>query len=332
MAAAGPTPFTGVPPVADSGWVRPSSRRPAEPRWGHPAGIQIGLHPLGGPRGLLRVYTPYLGHDRMRLVNFVAVEPIVVGGVDRGFSELEVSELDETAGKRFWSMDEPGGGAPGLALEPARGVIEEVDGVECLTVWIGVERFANGAEVDVRLRFRADRPHEVSLAARRRARSVPLATCVLTATMGNYARLRRLHLRDRVITAAQLWPDFTGNHFADHAAFPLSDLARDGRAAIVAATPDETAPGEARYDSDVRDHWHYSGRRAVQGWLVPDPDPELRVLVNGRRVYWASEAVIPGGVSFENFEIVEPYRDDAEYIFWVEPFETDDGIDGLLVR
>jgi len=311
----------GSEPVEEGGWLRPAPTTPAEPRWGHPDGIQVGLHPLPGPRGLLRVFTPYLGHDRSRLLNFIAVEPIAAGETHRGFSELEHSALDDAPGKRFWSADAPGDGTPRDPREAARGVVEQVEGIETLTVWIGVESFENGAEVDIRVRFRADRPHELELSASRRAGSAELSACILTATMGNYARLRRLHLRDRVVGPRELWPDFDGTHFAEHAAFPLAELARDGEAAVVTATTDEQNPSSATYAPEVKPHWHYEGTRAVQGWRVERPHPDLRVLVNARRVYWASEAPIPGGDSFENFEVVEPFREDAALTFFVEPDE-----------
>jgi hypothetical protein len=78
---------------------------------------------------------------------------------------------------------------------PAPGVVDTVDGIERLTLFVHSEPFDNGAVVSVRVRLRADRPREVALAAFTRAGSAPLAVCVLTATMGNFARLRRLHLR-----------------------------------------------------------------------------------------------------------------------------------------
>ena len=77
-----------------------------ESRWGHADGLQLGLQPEFGPRGLLRIFAPYLGHPAERLVNFIAIEPIVAGQTERGFSELEMSALDGVRGKRFWSTDE----------------------------------------------------------------------------------------------------------------------------------------------------------------------------------------------------------------------------------
>ncbi|WP_027346163.1 hypothetical protein [Hamadaea tsunoensis] len=303
-------------------WIRPGATAPAEPRWGHADGLQIGLDPALGPRGLIRVFAPYLDHPHDRLVNFIAVEPLPVGATDRGYSELEFSELDGVRGKRFWSLDDPAATPGG---EYAAGVVDEVDGVGRLTVYIGCERFANGAEVRVRARFRADRPHEVALAGFRLDSSVPLDRLYLSATMGNWARLRRLHLAERVVTPAELWPGHRGDGFTEHARFPLSALRRtaDG-AAVVTAEPDEPAPTTAAYADGTDGHWRYVGRRAVQGWRAQSPGPDLEVLVNGRYCYWASQAPIPGGTSYENFELGEPFRDDPdgqEYAFTVEPLD-----------
>jgi hypothetical protein len=304
------------------GWLRPAiAQGPREPRWGHPAGMQLGLHPLSGPRGLLRLYTPYLGQSRDRLLNFIAVEPIPVGATERGYSELESSRLDDVPGLRMWSADDPSDATPRDARDPARGRVAVVDGIETLTVDVLVEPFANGAEVWVRAVFRADRPHEISVAAYRRDTSVALEACVLTATMGNWARLRTLHLEGREVTASALWPEYRDVHFADHAAFGLTDLERDGDAVIVSATPDEAEPHRAVYAAGTREHWHYVGARARQCWRAADPHPELVAQVNGRYTYWMSDAPIPGGIAFENFELVEPFRQGRAFTFAVEPLD-----------
>ncbi|ASW57458.1 hypothetical protein CIK06_05615 [Plantactinospora sp. KBS50] len=256
-------------------------------------------------------------------MNFVAVEPTPVGATERGYSELEWSALDGCAGKRIHSADRPDGGDPD---RPAPGVLDRHAGVERLTVHFPVERFDNGAEVCVRARFRADRPHEVALAAWPTPASVDLAVLTLTATMGNYARLRRLHLADRTVTAGGLWPGFDGSGFTRHARFGLAELSRtpDGGALVTAST-DEPDPSAAGYADEVAEHWRYVGAPAVQGWRVRRPGPELAVLVNGRSRYWASTAPIPGGVAFENVELHEPYRPghEQEYVFSVTPAVTE---------
>lgn len=309
-------------PEIEGKWLRPSVSFPAEPRWGHPEGIQVGLHPLPGPRGLIRLYAPYLGHPPERRLNYLAVEPIPAGKKGRGLSELEESALDNAQGKRIWSADSPDDPAPKLGTEPARGVIETVDGVERLTVYLCVERFKNGADVYVRVTFREDRPHEVCFATFHRPTSVALDYCVLTATMGNFARLRELHLADRVVHSKDLWPNFRDTDFTPHHRFPLGELRRNLQGdAIVWATPDEADPHAAAYDERVKDHWKYFGKRARQIWRVEHPSPKLEVLVNGRAAYWGNKAPIPGGISFENFELLEPFHQGREFYFAIEPMD-----------
>ena len=309
-------------PAVEGLWLRPvAGDGPREARWGHPDGLQLGLHPLPGPRGLLRVYTPYLGHPRDRLLNFVAVEPIPAGATERGYSELERSRLDDRNGLRFWSMDDPTDAAPRDELAPSRGAVTLVDGVEHLLVHIGVERFANGADVRLTATFRADRPHEVALAGWARPGSVALDACILSATMGNWSRLRVLRLAGRDVTAGELWPNYRGVHFAEHASFPLEELERDGDAAVVRVEPDELHPSRATHAAGTMEHWGYVGERGVQEWRAENPHPQLRAQVNGRHTYWMSEAAIPGGVAFENVELVEPFRQGASFTFHVEPLD-----------
>src|SRR5690606_15432970 len=154
---------------------------------------------------------------------------------------------------------DPADPAPRLSTEPTRGTIEVLDGVAHLRVFVLVEPFANGADVYLRLTFRADRPHEVAIATYARQTSVPLEHAIITATMANYARRRELHLAGRVVTPAELWPDFAGHHFAPHARFGLGEMvtgAADG-AVILAATPDETDPVNVTYADDVVPGWHF---------------------------------------------------------------------------
>jgi hypothetical protein len=312
-------------PVIEGSWVRPpADEKMAKPVWGSAEGLRIGLAPLPGPRGLLRVYTPYVGQPDWRMINFLAVEPIVKGQTRRGYSELEQSSLIAGTGKVMWSVDRPDDWTPRDPTYPARGVIGKENRIETLTVFIGIEKFRSGAAVFLRLTFRADRPCEVEVATFTQPASAPLAYCVVTATMGNYARLRQLHLATGVVTASELYSDatFGAIGFAPHKRFGLERLARtQNGAAILAATSDETDPAGAD-QTTVAGGWRYVGRPATQYWSCDQPHPKLTALVNARRTYWASDKPIPGGVSFENVELVAPFRPGQSWTFGVttEPF------------
>lgn len=306
--------------VVEDSWVRPPAEaKAAKAVWGLAEGLRIGIAPLPGPRGLLRVYTPYVGQPNWRMLNFIAIEPIVKGRTDRSFSELERSSLAEGTGKVMWSVDRPDDWTPRNPAHPARGVIGERNGVKTLSVFIGVEKFHSGAAVFLQLTFREDRPGEVQIATFTQPNSKPLSYCVVTATMGNYARLRRLHLANSVVSARDLFADapFSANGFAPHKRFCLERLARtrDG-AVIIATTSDEPDPATANQTA-VAHGWRYVGRPATQYWRCDNPHEELMALVNARRTYWASNNPIPGGVSFENVELIAPFQSGQTWTFGV---------------
>jgi hypothetical protein len=145
--------------------------------------------------------------------------------------------------------------------------------------------------------------------------------CVLTATMCNYARLRRLWLKDRVLAAGEVWPHFAPagprfRGFAPRRSWPVDELVVVGGQAIVAATGDESDPAGAAYDDTVPPWWRYQGRAGTQYWRSPIT-PGLRVAVNGRSTYWASTAPIPGGIAYENFELQAPFREGQLFTFGV---------------
>ncbi len=307
-------------PVKNGIWIRPAQEGPAQPIWGFENGIRVGLAPMPGPRGLLRIYTPYLGHKDEKMINFIALEPVVVGQKQRGFSELEMSTFDDVRGKRLWSSNDSLSTSPLLAEFPAHGVIEEIDGAETLTVFIYSEPFDGGAKVYVRLRFFENRPFEVELTTYAREDSKELDYLILTATMGNFARLRSLYLHGSTRSSLEIWPDYTDIHFTGHDITPLDAMIKNqSGGAYFIASPDEVNLQKAVYASDTNDHWKYYGKKATQYWYCPEPTSGLEGLVNGRYTYWASRSPIPGGVSFENFELNEPFRNGAKYVFGVSP-------------
>jgi len=256
------------------------------------------------------------------MINFIAVEPIVTGQERRGFSELEPSRLDRVRGKRFWSANVLDDLSPGPPKQPARGVLSKDNDVETLELFILVERFNSGAHPYLRLRFLSDRPYEVAIAAFAHADSEPMRSCILTATMGNYARLRRLFLADRTVLSTDLWPRFDGDGFAPGREFPLRQLTRTPEGhAVVAVTTNESEPENAHYAAGTFNGWKYRGNRAVQYWRCEDPQDNLHVRVNGRTKYWASRSPIPGGISFENFEMIAAFRNGQQFRFGVRPEE-----------
>jgi len=314
-----------APPVRIGKWIVPAQKTDARPVWGIKGGVSVGLWPQGGPRGLLRVYTPYLGQRRYRVMNFIAVEPVV--GRARGLSELEPSGLDRVRGKRMWTSNDlendPG---PALPWRPARGKFIDVGkGKKALTFFLVVERFRNGARPVIQVLLREDLPHEVGFRIFSARGGKRMKSCILTATMGNWARLRNLWLKNDVFESTHLWAgqDLNRFGFMDSRAWPLKKLLRIKDEVIVACTPDEADPARAGYSKSVPSWWRYRGRVATQYWRKRKPHKGLVVRVNGRNTYWGTKAPIPGGVAFENFEFEEPFSPGQEFWFGVTPRSPD---------
>nr|WP_303777621.1 hypothetical protein [Bacteroides intestinalis] len=324
-------PKTLAVPEKNGIWVQPAQNTKAQPIWGFADGIRIGIAPLDGPRGLIRIYTPYLGHDEFVVTNFIAFEPIDKAKSIRGLSELEWSELDNVRGKRFWSSDTPEAPSFPDKYYPAHGIVTNENGVETLTVYFFCETFDNGADVYVRIKFTAGKPYEFEITGYITEESDELSRFILTATMGNKARLRTLYLANgKTKEAGQLWPTYTDSNFTEHNHTSLAEMIKDKNGGVwFIASPDEEDPTQAVYADDTHTHWKYTGKKATQYWYCPKPGNELEGVVNGRYTYWASKSPIPGGISYENFELTEPFHAGQSYIFGISPFSPEEIISGI---
>ena len=221
-------PETLATPEKNGIWLQPAQNTKAQPIWGFANGIRIGIAPLGGPRGLIRIYTPYLEHDEFVVTNFIAFEPIDKAKNNRGLSELEWSQLDNVRGKRFWSGNTPEAPSFPNQYYPAHGVIAKENGVETLTVYFFCETFDNGADIYVRTKFTEGKPYEFELTTYTTEESDELNRFILTATMGNKARLRTLHLADgKTKEAGQLWPSYKDSNFTEHNHTPVAEMIKD---------------------------------------------------------------------------------------------------------
>lgn len=304
--------------ASDSDWIRPEG--PNAPLiWGRKDGILFGLPSEGGlpgPRGLIRAGVMSAETGLPQLLNFIAVEPVTFGAGSRfsrmAFSELEFSTLDPgKRGKRLW-------------VEPAsnyRGTLTTLKSspapIERLEVRIDVERFtANGAHVYVVASIESDHPHELRLQVYQESDGPAIEELTLTATMGNFERLRWLFLKDQTIESLHLFGSETGDGFFEHENYPLEEMLRsdDGDAIALAASNEPTPSSELKVRSKF---WHYPLPRYTQYWRVPahDIEPDLRVRVNARQVYWASQFPVPNGVAFENFELRQRYKPGQTFIF-----------------
>lgn len=294
-----------------------------QPLWGLRGGLQFAVHPGGfgggdgGPRGLIRLGYPTLTNGGYDLINFLALEPVVAGR--RGFSELERSQTDSRPGKRFLTVTswQATPGTNHTLLPGVRTVLS--NGVERLEVALHVEPFENGAHVALVLSQRSDAPDELTVQVHALPDSRPIQQCIVTATMGNKARARQLWLSDGVVSSLDVFGTHRGPDFTGHAFFPAPRfllLSSDGW--LVAITTDEAAP-DAVFPFPGSRSWYYGGQPVTQYWRKPPGSSvaDLRVAVNGRYTYWMSRQPIPGGVAFENFELVQPFTEGQEVVFGI---------------
>lgn len=266
-------------------------------------------------------------------MNFIALEPIVKGSEHRSFSELEQSELDHVQGKRFWSANDTLNNQPKQENDCATGIVEMVNGVETLTLYVFSEPFESGAKVYVRIRFYENKSYEIELTSYAMEDSVPLDNFVLTATMGNFARLRNLYVKDNIKSALNIWLDHQGTNFTEHDYTQSSQMLTDKSGSVYfVAAPNEDNPIDATYAKDTEDHWKYKGTKAIQYWKKMNPTDSLKGLVNGRFTYWASASAIPGGVAIENFEFKEHFKNGAVYGYGISPLLPNDFIDVVILE
>jgi hypothetical protein len=320
-------------------WIRPANEK-SSPVWGIQNGIVVGLWPApvekgepgtkGGPRGLLRVGYNFKGETY--LVNYIAVEPVVKG--DMEFSEVSPSRVDKKLGKYFWAS----GTAQAGKFSPfanTRGVITHPDqqhpAIEELSIYVFMEQFLDGAYPYLKLTIRSDKPGELGIQLLNQPNSAKMERCALTATMGNYSRLRLLYLKDSVIDSRRLFAGYDDIGFAEKEPYTYDKMLRNSNGDyFVCAESNETFnqlaawPQEPAYWS--RWGWHYRPfYKLTQYWRVAgtDFDHSLQVRVNGRAKYWGGEgntdksayANVPGGPAFENFELRENYHAGQQFYF-----------------
>lgn len=305
-----------------SKWLIPDLSKGEMPRFGLMGGLQFGFHPGslnpnsdGGPRGLIRVWSPSLPDDQYCLANFIAVEPTAVGNPEKGYSELEASQ-----GAGDWK--------PGklMTVDPKSVQVKEIaPGVEELSLNMDVERFHNGSHVTLNISQRSDQPEELKFKVLATPDSAPIDNCILTATWGNLTRSREIWLKDGMVNSMEIpsYRDYRGYDFSPDQYYGLDRMVRqpDGSAGV-AMTTNERHP-ESIHPVFGSGAWYWGAVPITQYWEVPDPENSLHARVNGRFKYWNSKWARPdgvevtGGTTFENFEMRTPFRQGQEFVFGV---------------
>jgi len=324
--------------TAVSRWIRPENDK-SSPVWGIHNGIVVGLWPAalektgqnteGGPRGLLRIGYEFKG--KVYLINFIAIEPVVDG--DMEFSEVSPSAADGKLGKLIWAS----GSRVKNRFSPhanTRGLITHPDplhpATEELSLYLLMEKFKDGAAPYLKLSIRSDKPGELGLQIFNYKNSAVMERCALTATMGNYSRLRLLYLKNKIVDSRELFKGYNDIEFAEKEPYPASQMLKTKNGdPIVLAESNETFEQLAGWPQTppylARQNWRYRPSfKLTQYWRVDAGgyDPSLMVRVNGRAKYWAGGTAdkqnyidVSGGPAFENFELRENYHGGQRFYF-----------------
>jgi hypothetical protein len=319
-------------------WIRPDNES-SPPVWGIHNGIVVGLWPAavekggpgsdGGPRGLLRIGYQYMG--AVFLINYIAIEPVVNG--DMEFSEVSPSQVDGKWGKFLWASDSvntssftPYAGARVIITHPDKLHPE----AEQLNLYILMEKFLDGAHPYLKLTIRSDKPGELGIQIFNHEKSAVMERCALSATMGNYSRLRLLYLHGEVIDSRKLYAGYDDIDFMEKGPYPYTHMLKNKKGdPIVIAESNESFDQLASWPQQpaylAKWGWKYRPfYKLTQYWRVDsgDYDKSIQVRVNGRAKYWGAESPdkkkyidIPGGPAFENFELRENYRSGQKFYF-----------------
>ena len=327
-------PNTGNP------WIQPANEKSA-PVWGIHNGIVVGLWPAaiekgpsgentGGPRGLLRIGYEYLG--TVYLINFIAIEPVV--NDDMEFSEVSPSSVDGQWGKFCWAAADTTGGTF-TPYANTKGNITQPDPlhpeITQLSFYVFMEKFLDGANPYLKLTIRSDHPGELGMQIFDRGQASPMQRCALTATMGNYSRLRMLYLKDQIVDAGKLFAGYNDIGFAEKDPYPSKKMLRNRAGDYIAvAASNQSLTELAAWPQDERylAHWGWRYRpfyQLTQYWRAPAAGTDsasLQVRVNARSKYWGGDSPdpsryinIPGGPAFENFELREKFLKGQTFIF-----------------
>ncbi|MCR8558726.1 hypothetical protein KXD93_13800 [Mucilaginibacter sp. BJC16-A38] len=319
-------------------WIRPDNEK-SPPMWGIKGGIVFSLWPKsiepsgpgtdGGPRGLIRIGYEYQGS--VNLINYIAIEPVVNG--DMEFSEVSPSRGDGKWGKFLWATDKPDADSF-TPYANTRGTITHPDPqnptIEQLSFFICMEKFNDGAHPYLKVTISSDKPGELGLQIFNQPGSAIMERCALTATMGNYSRLRLLYLKDKVIDSRKLFAGYDDIDFIEKEPYPASQMLKNKHGDLmVCAESNETFNELAAWPQqpDYLKKWGWRYRpfyKLTQYWRVDSAgyDSSLQVRVNGRVKYWGAEnpdksayTAVPGGPAFENFELRDNYHPGQKFYF-----------------
>lgn len=84
---------------------------------------------------------------------------------------------------------------------------------EQLSIFVFMEKFINGAHPYFKFSIKSDNPDELGIQIFNQVKSADMQRWTITATMGNYSRLRLLYLKNKIIDFRILFNGYNGVEF-----------------------------------------------------------------------------------------------------------------------
>ncbi len=296
---------TGVTPVLSNGWILPELNKDNYV-WGLADGIAFGVQKDSKPPQMDNApggtWAPGLIY-----VMFTDKK-----GKTYFFNYLAFSII----GKNGFDQSEP----EKVVFTP---VSTKVEG-NILTVVFETSNFENNQiPLNVALKIDKNKPKEIEISTSNPLQdSRPVNYVHVSAAAGSLGRIRNLYLGDEVVNSKDLYAGEQPGSGCFYAIklFDLNKLKTDSSGVIVYAGNDE--PGwVGEWGSAIAPY--YNKPKFYQYWrkYSGSYNPDLMFTVNGRDRYFTGFAnqcggeEIRGGVTYENFDMLEKYYDDQRFWF-----------------
>ncbi|MHC1605311.1 MAG: hypothetical protein ACXQTP_05015 [Candidatus Methanofastidiosia archaeon] len=294
-----------------------------QPAWGIKNGIIISTWPAdlggiggGGPKGLFRIHKH--GSKGLGWVNFISVDPITDLG--NGWSEGESILFVPNPYERQNNPEQIITTKLPSDYNNIATITCPEPGVEQLNILFGIQEFNNKAKVYLTVHIRDDRPEEIEFRIFKHDNTTKIEMVRLSSTAGNFNHLRLLWLKDNVVDSKELYKEYQKQMtpkpgtkfswknsimlFGPVTTFEYDTLQKDSQGNLIVAI--------TRNLDDVEDYWNeYFTRykltqyfKKYRGYYTE----KSFVSVNARYVFWHTLTPIPGGISYENFELNEPFH------------------------
>ncbi|MHB2016651.1 MAG: hypothetical protein ACYCW6_06855 [Candidatus Xenobia bacterium] len=193
----------------------------------------------------------------------------------------------------------------------AKGTIADLPkGAQRLDVTFEIPKFKNGAHVRLVVSQSTNSPEEIACEVKPESDSSPLSQAFPVCIAGHITRTRELWLASKPVSAAEIWPSFTGMGLTPTQTARLQFIRRMSDHSLeVALNGDEPRPASS-YPVLNSKQWYFPGQRVTHYWrMAPNTwSKDLQVRIDGRQYYPGSHVPIIGNTVIEDFALQQTWK------------------------